>query len=397
MNTLKASNLTEIQKIVQAHSSILPRGGGSKSALSTPSGDSVCLDLSELSGIIEYEPGEYTFTAYAGTPVQTVADELAKHAQYMPFDPIFAQRGATLGGTVAANSSGSGRYRYGGVRDFILGVHFVDGRAQLVRSGGKVVKNSAGFDLSKFMVGSLGRYGILVQLSFKVFPQPQRYMTLVTTFSDINSALQAVLKLASSPLELDALDIELAANKRYVCLIRLGGLAEGLPGRLTRLQQYLSRHTSVREMQSYEEAAEQALWHAPLLRMGERASRPRFLSSPAGTHSPTVPELACGQPLAEAPSLVKVPLAPKQVPLLDAELGATPRRYTAGGNVAWIASQESSTLATKLKKLGLIGLQLIGNSNSPYLGQPKGVALAQRVKQALDPDGKFMPLPEGTG
>ena len=367
MKTLKASNLTDIQQIVRTHQAILPRGGGSKSALSTPTSDSVCLDLSDLSGIIEYDPGEYTFTAYAGTPVQTVADELANYGQYMPFDPIFAQRGATLGGTVAANTSGSGRYRYGGVRDFILGIHFVDGHGQLVRSGGKVVKNSAGFDLSKFMVGSLGRYGILVQLTFKVFPQPQRYVTLVATFNDINAALQAVLKLGSSPLEMDALDIERAENKRYACLIRLGGLVDALPGRVSRLQQYLNRHTTVSQMQLIEGATEEALWQA-------------------------LNDFSWAK---EASSLVKVPLAPKQVPLLDAELGDTPCRYTAGGNVAWIAPQESSTLATKLKKRGLIGLQLIGKPNSPYVGQAKGVALAQRVKQALDPNGRFMPLPKG--
>jgi len=258
MITLKAKNSADIQQVVLAHEAILPRGGGSKSALSTATDADVCLDLSGLSGIIEYQPSEYTFTAYAGTPVQTVKDELAKHAQYIPFDPILTQQGATLGGTVAANTSGSGRYRYGGVRDFILGIQFVDGRGQLVRSGGKVVKNSAGFDLSKFMVGSLGRYGILVELSFKVFPEPQRYVTLVSTFNDINAALQAVLKLASSPLEMDALDIELAQNNRYACLIRLGGLASALPGRLTRLQDFLQRNSTVTEMQVLQDAPEQA-------------------------------------------------------------------------------------------------------------------------------------------
>ena len=365
MNTLKAKNVTEIQEIVQTHRAILPCAGGSKPALSKATNAEVCLDLSELSGIIEYDPGEYTFTAYAGTPVQMVADELAKHAQYMPFEPISPQWGATLGGTVAANTSGSGRYRYGGVRDFILGVHFVDGRGQLVRSGGKVVKNSAGFDLSKFMVGSLGRYGILVKLSFKVFPQPQRYATLMATFGDIEAALQAVLKLSSSPLEMDALDIDLNEKNDYMCLIRLGGLANALPGRLQRMQQFLRSKTSVIEMRIMQCKAEHALWQ--------------------GLNHFTWAN--------HMPSLVKVPLAPKQIPLLDGKLGAIPRRYTAGGNVAWIAAQNSRELAKTLHSLGLIGLHIVGEPDMPYLGQPKGVALAQRVKQALDPNDKFMALP----
>ncbi len=369
MITLKASDVADVQQVVRAHEAILPRGGGSKRALSTVTEAKICLDLSQLSGIIEYQPSEYTFTAYAGTPVQTVEDELAKHAQYMPFDPILTQQRATLGGTVAANTSGSGRYRYGGVRDFILGIQFVDGQGQLVRSGGKVVKNSAGFDLSKFMVGSLGRYGILVELTFKVFPEPQQYVTLVATYKDIHAVLHAVLKLAGSPLEMDALDIELAENNHYACLIRLGGLASALPGRLTRLQDFLQRHSAVIEMHIIQDALEDARWQA--------INRFAWADS--------------------ASSLVKVPLAPKQIPLLDAELGDIPRRYSAGANVAWITPSNSTELARTLRKLDLIGLHIIGEPDSPYLGQPKGVGLAKRVKQALDPDGKFMSLPNGTG
>ena len=374
MITLKAIDSADVQQVVRAHEKILPRGGGSKSALSTATDATVCLDLSGLSGIIEYQPSEYTFTAYAGTPVQTVKDELAKHTQYMPFDPILMQQGATLGGTVAANTSGSGRYRYGGVRDFILGIQFVDGQGQLVRSGGKVVKNSAGFDLSKFMVGSLGRYGILVELSFKVFPEPQRYVTLIATFKEINAALQAVLKLASSPLEMDALDIELTGDNRYACLIRLGGLANALPGRLTRLQEFLKRHSSVIEMHVIEDISEQ---DAPEEARWQALNRFAWADS--------------------ASSLVKVPLAPKRIPLLDAQLGTTPRRYSAGANVAWITPSNSAELASTLRQLGLIGLQIVGHPDTPYLGQAKGVGLAKRVKQALDPDGKFLPLPNGTG
>ena len=81
------------------------------------------------------------------------------------------EAGATLGGTVAAGLSGPGRFRFGGLRDFILGVRFVDGAGRLLRMGGKVVKNAAGFDLPKFFVGSLGRFGVLAEITFKVFPR----------------------------------------------------------------------------------------------------------------------------------------------------------------------------------------------------------------------------------
>ena len=91
---------------------------------------------------------------------------------------MWVDAGATLGGTVAAGVSGPGRFRFGGVRDFILGVRFVDGQGRLLRMGGKVVKNCAGFDLPKFFVGSLGRFGVLAEVTFKVFPAPASRLTL---------------------------------------------------------------------------------------------------------------------------------------------------------------------------------------------------------------------------
>src|SRR6266851_2564262 len=154
---IQPTNIDEVQKAVAESARVVVRGAGTKGGLCAPDGDATVLDLSTLSGVLEYEPGEFTFTALAGTPVATVNRLLAEHGQYLPFDPPLVERGATLGGTVAAGLSGSGRYRFGGVRDFIIGVRFVDGQGQLVRGGGKVVKNAAGFDLPKLMVGSLGR------------------------------------------------------------------------------------------------------------------------------------------------------------------------------------------------------------------------------------------------
>ena len=165
------STVQELQSIVRAYPRVLPRGGGTKPALSTPRGGETPIDLSRLSGMLDYEPGEFVFTALAGTRVYTISSVLAGHGQYLPFDPLLVERGATLGGTVAAGASGPGRYRYGGVRDFQLGVRFVNGGGEIVRAGGKVVKNAAGFDIPKLMVGSLGQLGVLVELSFKVFPR----------------------------------------------------------------------------------------------------------------------------------------------------------------------------------------------------------------------------------
>src|SRR4051812_30769686 len=145
----------ELSEAVRSMPQVLTVGAGTKPRLSAV-GAVPKLSTQKLSGIVEYEPDEFTFTALAGTPVREIAASLAERGQYLPFDPMLLDSGATLGGTVAAGFSGPGRFRYGGLRDFILGVRFVDGMGRLLRLGGKVVKNAAGFDVPKFMVGSLG-------------------------------------------------------------------------------------------------------------------------------------------------------------------------------------------------------------------------------------------------
>jgi glycolate oxidase FAD binding subunit len=358
------SNLiAEFQDTVRSSHKVLPRGGGTKPALSTPVDDALTvLDVSRLNGIIEYEPGEYTFTAYAGAPLKKIVAALAEHGQYLPFDPLLVEQGATLGGTVAANTAGPGRVRYGGVRDFILGARFIDGQGQVVRGGGKVVKNSAGFDLPKFMVGSAGRFGVLVELSFKVFPQPPAFTTLKLTYPGLEAALDAIYCLATRPIELDALDLEATEDRRFALLFRLGGLAEALPERIERLQALMQAESRLAGADTIEGQAEAALW--------------------AGVN-------ACAWADPEA-SLIKVPLSPRQLPALEAQLPPGKRRYSAGGNIAWLSTAEVEAVDNALTKLELPGLQLWGQPGRPYLGHRKGVSMARRVQRALDPQGKFL-------
>ena len=138
--------LNEIIESIQEKSYLFPRGGMTKTGIPNPQ-DADTIDMSALSGIREYNPSEYTFTALAGTKLTEINQMLTDNGQFLPFDPPLATPGATLGGTVGANLSGPMRYYYGGVRDFILGVQFLNNQGQLVRSGGKVVKNAAGFDI----------------------------------------------------------------------------------------------------------------------------------------------------------------------------------------------------------------------------------------------------------
>ncbi len=359
---LQPTTPEEVQEIVKTNQGLLPIAGGTKPALSAASNGETLLDMKDLSGIIEYEPNEYTFTAYAGTPVQEVVTALTGHGQYLPFDPLLVKQGATLGGVVAANTAGSGRYRYGGVRDFILGVRFVDGHGQLVQSGGKVVKNSAGFDLPKFMVGSLGRFGIFTDLSFKVFPEPRSYVTLKVMYPGLDPALRAIYRLASTSFEMDVLDLEPNTDKQFRLLIRLGGLVEALPGRTERLQAFLKTETEADTTKIIQDELEVALWE----------------------------QINAAAWVEDGLNLVKVPISSKQIVDLEEAMSGIARRYSSGGNLAWLAGSNIDEIDATLSRLGLAGLVLFGPPGRPYLGLRKGLSLAQRVKQALDPAGKFL-------
>ena len=204
-STCAPTTVPELAEAVRSASRVIAVGAQTKPRLAAV--DAVRVSTAGLKGILEYEPSEFTFTALAGTPVSDLAAALAGRGQYLPFDPLCLETGATLGGTVAAGLSGPGRLRFGGVRDFILGVRFVDGAGRLLRMGGKVVKNAAGFDLPKFFVGSLGRFGVLAELSFKVFPRPARSLTLKLETDGAETSARMLTEAANTRWEPDALDL----------------------------------------------------------------------------------------------------------------------------------------------------------------------------------------------
>ena len=351
-NTLCATD--EIQAFVRANERLHVVGRGSKTALHGLTRDAAIADLSALCGIIEYQSSEFTITVRAGTPVADIATALAEQGQYLPFDPLLPDC-ATIGGTVAGNLSGSRRYRYGGVRDFILGASVVDGLGRAFRVGGKVVKNSAGFDLSKFLVGSLGQYAIMTELTFKVFPDVPQFRSLSFAYQKLDEALAAITYINQSVYELDALDLA-PVEGGWSLMARLAGFAETLPQRVERFSASLKRETFPHDIRELDD--EPSLWN-PL----------------SGLKGAVV---------------VKVVLSPKQIPALDAMIPQTQRRYGVGGNVAWFATDDIASLDGALKQLGLTGLCLQGTVDSPIIGAPLENVLSSRVKQVLDPMNKLV-------
>ncbi|MDX1251659.1 MAG: glycolate oxidase subunit GlcE [Gammaproteobacteria bacterium] len=152
-------------------------------------------------GVVSYEPTELVITARAGTPLAEIEALLAEHGQMLPFEPPHFSAGSTLGGAIASGLSGPRRPYAGGARDFVLGVTVLTGKGEILRFGGQVMKNVAGFDVSRFLAGSLGTLGILLEVSLKVLPRPESEQTLLFESSD-RDAIQCMNAWAGQSLPL---------------------------------------------------------------------------------------------------------------------------------------------------------------------------------------------------
>lgn len=207
------------ERIVDASASrraVQIRGAGSKHWYGQePQGE--VLDTRRYSGIIEYEPTELVLTARSGTSLAQIDAALAAHGQMLAFEPPRFAGAATLGGMVACGLSGPGRACYGAVRDFVLGADLMDAQGQVLHFGGQVMKNVAGYDVSRLLTGSLGTLGLLLQVSLKVLPQPFAVSTRVFE-ADQSAALRLLNTWGGQPWPLSA-----SAWVNGVLTIRLSG------------------------------------------------------------------------------------------------------------------------------------------------------------------------------
>ena len=168
------------------------------------------LMLDRLDRVSDYQPADLTITVQAGLPVRELDAALCAKGQMLPLDAPFASQ-ATVGGVLATNGSGARRLKYGASRDMLLGVHFVTAEGKLAKSGGKVVKNVAGYDMGKMLLGSFGTLGVITEVTLKVFPVPPSRVTLLLGFSTARQALQARHRILNSPFSPQALDMVDAA------------------------------------------------------------------------------------------------------------------------------------------------------------------------------------------
>jgi len=360
--TVHAASDRDVQDAIGQNDAIRVRGSGTKSPVDDRA---VTLDISSLRGVVEYSADECVLTALAGTPLLDIEGILAAHGQYLPFDPPFAAAGATIGGTAAAGVSGSLRYRYGGVRDFVIGARIVDGEGRSIRSGGKVVKNAAGFLLHHAMVGSAGRFGVLTELTLKVFPSPEARGTVVSECGTLREALSRARALEAQRLDLEALDV----NDAGTLWVRVAGRAAALQARIDNVMATAGGRamTGDEDTRIWKDASEFA-W--------------------AGSGK----------------SIVKVPLSGSVVDSLVSALttGADRRadsssnvleaphvRITCGGRCAWIATSDVTSIDAQLASAGHRGVVIRGPAAGERIGRTDSNVFEERVRRVLDPCGRF--------
>jgi len=201
---------SEVMKLASREGlAVSPRGGGTKTGLGNPPRKiDLILSTARMDGIIEYAPGDQIVRVQAGLKLQDLQESLAESDQMLGVDP--PEKGATVGGIVAANSSGPRRLRYGTVRDLIIGIRVILADGTVAKAGGKVVKNVAGYDLSKLFTGSLGTLGVIAEANFRLHPIRESARTVVVRVDDpekIAGVAQDLTHSSFSQFVLDALEM----------------------------------------------------------------------------------------------------------------------------------------------------------------------------------------------
>ena len=363
--------LSQLQERVRAaltsHSPLRIRGSGSKDFYGVRLGGDV-LDMRSYSGIVSYEPSELVVTARAGTPLRALEQLLAEHGQCLAFEPPHFGAEATVGGMVAAGLSGPARVAVGAVRDYVLGLHMINGNAEYLQFGGQVMKNVAGYDVSRLMAGAWGTLGVLTEVSLKVLPMQPAQATLYFECSQ----QQAIDKLAdwrAQPLPINASLWQSAngsADKGHLMVRLRGAMAavqtalDVLGGQMLDHGQAEAAWLACREQQLpwfTDMAPEHALWR---------------LSVPDTTHVLPCTETATSA-LVEWGGALRWVQAPiqhaKAIQTLAASLGGSAVCFRPGASVQWASADD-------------------------FGFTPASAALwrvQQRVKQAFDPKGIFNP------
>ena len=371
-------------------------GHGSKRGFGRPVQAEYGLDLSDLTGVTLYEPEELVLSARAGTPTAEIEKLLREHNQALAFEPtdygpLFgAARGrGTIGGVLAANASGPRRIKAGAARDHVLGIQAVSGRGEAFKSGGRVVKNVTGYDLSKGLAGSWGTLAVVTEATFKVLPRPETSATLVIAGLGDSQAVAALCQAMGTPWEVSGAahlpervvaevpDAAFAAGGRAATLLRLEGIEPSVAYRVEKLQTLVAPLGGLSVLES---EASEALWRSVRdAEPFEATSHPVWRVSVAPSAGPSV------------------------ITAL-AELHAIRYFYDWSGGLLWIEAADAGEdgLAREIRicvaaagggHATLVrGTPALRSAIAPFEPQPGSLAaLTRRLKEQFDPRGILNP------
>jgi glycolate oxidase FAD binding subunit len=355
------------------------RGQGSKLALGKPMTCDQVLDLSGLSGIVDYAPEELVVTLRAGTPMREVEALLAQRNQMLAFEPpdlgplLGREAGqGTLVGAVMGNLAGPRRLSAGAARDHLLGFSGVNGRGEAFKSGGKVMKNVTGYDLSKLLTGSWGTLAVLDEVSVKVLPAPDQTRTLMLIGLSDEAAVKAMCAAMGSPH-----DVSGAAHVDGRTALRLEGVAPSVEARLKGLRDLFTGAARIEELGTLES---RTFWRDV-----------RDLMPLSNARDDVVWKISC--PPTEGPGIVE---------RIKAQRPSAKSFYDWSGGLIWLAlpagvDADHAIVRAALGPTGghatLIRAPETVRADVPVFHpqSPALAALALRVKESFDPKGLFNP------
>ena len=352
--------------------------GGTRRSVGRPVGGLPMLDVSGLTGVIKYEPGELILTAAPATPLSEINAVLAEKNQRLGFDPadwsrLLGSNGvATLAGAASCDASGSGRLRHGSARDSLLGFHGVNGLGESFRAGAAVVKNVTGFDLPKLVCGAHGTLAVLTEMTFRVFPRPQHAAVLCIADVTPETGFAALRKIALSALEPAGLaylpssmmpEVGPSSIGQGAALIKLEGAAQPLEEKI-------------------------AMAHGLLGNAAVRIDTDPFAA------------IGCGEKFADITGDIwRVFIAPSDAPRVAKELNARHWLGDWAGGVIWLAAPPSDAARIRAIAHAANGQAMLLRASAEtraahglFAPQPPALAALNRaVKAAFDPLSLFNP------
>ncbi|WP_047863743.1 FAD-binding oxidoreductase [Rubrobacter aplysinae] len=231
---------------------VAPRGAGTKLSLgNVPSRLDLIVSLSRMDEVVEHVPGDQIIRVQAGLPLSELLDRIKGSDQILALDPPERKLGATMGGLVAANSSGPRRLRYGTVRDLIIGITIVLADGTIAKAGGKVVKNVAGYDLSKLFTGSSGALGVITETNFRLHPLPEAARTIAVDLDDASRAGEASQEIMKSSVEPSSCELHWRSGRGTLSVL-IEGIDPGVEAQSETITQILQGFGETRSLSDEE-------------------------------------------------------------------------------------------------------------------------------------------------